>query len=240
MPTGEINWQWQLQTADVEPIEDVEVYDLDAFDVEKASIDLLKDTGAHTICYVNVGASEDWRSDADAFPEDVMGSVYPDWEDERFVDIRRLDVLGPILEARFDLCAEKGFDAIEPDNMDSWSADTGFPLTREDAIRFAKWMADEAHQRGLAIAQKNAPELTGDLVDAFDLAITEDCAADGWCGEMQPYLNSGKPVLTAEYTDRTSEHAFVDACKDQALEGVSLLLKHRDLDAWRDDCSTIG
>lgn len=239
-PPGKMVWQWQLQTADAEPIDGVDVYDLDAFDVERSTIDMLKETGAHTICYVNVGAWEGWRPDAEAFPAEIIGAAYPEWEDERFVDIRRLDVLGPILKSRFDLCADKGFDAIEPDNMDSWSADAGFPLSRDDAIRFAEWMADAAHERGLAIAQKNAPELTADLVEQFDLVITEDCAADGWCDEMQPYLDAGKPVLAAEYTDRMSEQRFATACDDPSLERFSLLLKHRDLDSWRADCRTVA
>ena len=53
--------------------------------------------------------------------------------------------------ARLDLCKAKGFDAVEPDNMEIYTNDTGFPLTYEDQLKFALWLADEAHKRGLAI-----------------------------------------------------------------------------------------
>jgi hypothetical protein len=48
---------------------------------------------------------------------------------EKWLDIRRIDLLAPILRARLDLCNVKGFDAIEPDNIEIYDNNTGFPLT---------------------------------------------------------------------------------------------------------------
>ncbi|WP_051717291.1 endo alpha-1,4 polygalactosaminidase [Streptomyces megasporus] len=64
--------------------------------------------------WVNADAWEDFRPDRDAYPPSVLGrgNGRPG---ERRVDIRRLDVLRPILAARMDMCAEKGFDAVDPD-----------------------------------------------------------------------------------------------------------------------------
>ena len=54
---------------------------------------------------MNAGGWEDWRADAAQFPDEVIGSNLDNWEGERWLDIRRLDVLGPIMEARMGLCA---------------------------------------------------------------------------------------------------------------------------------------
>jgi hypothetical protein len=56
----------------------------------------------------------------------VVGKELPDWPGEHWLDVRRLDVLGPILERRLDLCRQKGFDAVEPDNVDAYANDSGF------------------------------------------------------------------------------------------------------------------
>ena len=67
------------------------------------------------------------------------------------------------MEKRFDICKAKGFDAIEPDNMDVFElgAASGFPLTETDGIVYALWLAEAAHARGLGIGQKNAAGITG-------------------------------------------------------------------------------
>lgn len=235
-PVPGTSWQWQLAAAAVDPVLPVAVYGLDGEETDAATIARLRHMGIRTICYVNVGAWEEWRPDADDFPAEVIGEAWHDWEGERFLDIRRIDLLASIMEARIDACAHKGFDAIEPDNMDGWSAVTGFPLVRDDALAYARWLANTAHARGLAIGQKNAPDLADDLVEVFDFAITEDCAADGWCDDMLPYLRTGKAVFATEYADRTSPAAFQRMCADPALKGFSLILKHRELDAWREGC----
>ena len=239
-PEPGLTWQWQLADSDIEAVLDVDIYDLDGVETSPETIRQLKDRGIRTICYLNVGAWEEWRPDAEAFPESIIGASYPGWEGERFLDIRQLNVLAPIMEARLDTCAKAGFDAVEPDNMDSWDADTGFPLTREDALAYSRWLADAAHARGLAIGQKNAPELTSDLVAIYDFAITEDCAAGGWCDEMGAYKDAGKAVLATEYTDQTDIDGFRGYCMDPALKGLSLILKHRDLDAWRMSCDEVS
>ncbi|MBZ2199269.1 endo alpha-1,4 polygalactosaminidase [Occultella gossypii] len=232
-------WQIVLAAepdADVELLHGVTVYDLDGADSSPSHVAALAESGARTICYVNAGAWEDWRDDADEFPAEVIGAAYPGWDGERFLDIRRLDLLAPLMESRLDACAADGFDAVDPDNIDSYDTETGFDLTRADAVTYALWWASAAHERGLAVGQKNAPDLVGDLVDSFDFAVTEDCAADGWCAEMSPYSDAGRPVFAIEYTDRTGSGEFAGFCDDPDLSGFSLILKNRDLDDWRAGC----
>ncbi|WP_165962871.1 endo alpha-1,4 polygalactosaminidase [Occultella glacieicola] len=233
------SWQIVLAAepgAELAELDGVDVYDLDGADTAPDRVAALAATGAHTICYVNAGAWEDWRDDADEFPTEVIGAAYPGWDGERFLDIRRLEVLAPLMEARLDGCAAAGFDAVDPDNIDSYDTATGFDLTRADAVAYALWWASAAHERGLAVGQKNAPDLTEDLVGEFDFAVTEDCAADGWCADVSGYLDAGRPVFAIEYTDRTDTDAFHGYCSDPALAGFSLVLKNRDLDEWRAGC----
>jgi endo-alpha-1,4-polygalactosaminidase (GH114 family) len=194
------------------------------------------DPSAYTVCYMSAGTLEEYRLDARGFSDEVMGNSLPDWPDERYVDLRRLDLLGPIWEARLDACAEAGFDAVDPDNIDSFANDSGFPLTEGDAIAAALWLADAAHTRGLAIAQKNAPELTPRLVDVFDFAATEGCLTQGWCSEMAPYVDAGKPVLAIEYVE---DGATLDAlCSAAESAHLSLLVTTLDLPGTGERCPT--
>lgn len=187
----------------------------------------LEQEGVYTVCYMSAGTVEDFRPDVGDFPDEVVGKGLPDWPDERYLDVRRLDVLGPLWEARLDSCAEAGFDAVDPDNIDVYANDSGFPLTEDDAVAAALWLADAAHERGLAIAQKNAPELTGRLVGVFDFAVTEECLSQGWCDEVSAYVDAGKPVLAIEYAE---DGATLDRwCDEAEAAGLSLLVTTLDL-----------
>lgn len=231
-PPAGLTWQWQLGSAldfDVQAA----VWDID-LGVHSSVVDKLHALDAKVICYISVGSHENWRQDADQFPEEVLGNRYEGWSGERWLDIRRIDVLAPIMLARLDECAAKGFDGVEPDNMEVYTNDTGFPITYEDQLRYALWLADAAHKRGLAIGQKNAPDQTRDLVDVFDFAITEDAFYYGWAAELAPYIQAGKPVFAAEYTDLPGD--FAEACRRSQQLGFSTILKHRDLDAWVEVC----
>jgi len=113
--------------------------------------------------------------------------------------------------------------------MDSFEAGsaTGFPLTTADGLDYARWLAAQAHARGLALAQKNAASLTADLAGLYDGALTEDCFQDGWCAEVLAYPAAGKPVFMAEYTDTGVD--FAAACAWGQPRGFSPILKDRAL-----------
>ena len=59
----------------------------------------------------------------------MIGRRYEGFPDERWLDIRRFQLFAEPLERRFDICARKGFDAVEPDNIAGWENKTGFPIT---------------------------------------------------------------------------------------------------------------
>ena len=234
IPTPGMTWQWQLTGLPVDLGVDAEVYDLDLFETDAGTIADLHARGRRAICYLSVGSWEDWRPDSSDFPEDVIGEKYEGWPGERWLDVRRIDLLGPIMAARLRTCREKGFDAVEPDNIDGYDNHTGFPITYDDQLRYNRWLASEAHALGLSIGLKNDPEQAAELVLDFDWALTEDCFDQGWCGSLSPFLEAGKAVFVAEYADTGVD--FDRACAELPRAGFSPILKDRDLSAWRETC----
>lgn len=234
--TPEVNtsWQWQLNSP-VDQSVDAEMYDIDMFDNDANVVASLHTQGRRVVCYISVGSWEDWRPDADQFPASVLGKNYEGWPGEKWLDIRQIDLLAPIMRARFDQCKVKGFDAIEPDNIDGYTNDTGFPLTYQDQLNYNIWLANEAHARGLSIGLKNDPDQVADLLPYFDWAITEDCFADeGWCNQVEPFVAAGKAVFAAEYTDMGM--TLNQFCSQANAMNFNAILKHRDLDAYREAC----
>lgn len=228
-----LTWQWQIGDLDVDTSIEADVFDIDLH-VAPSIITDLHAKGRKIICYMSVGSYEDWRPDKDQFPAEVLGKDYDGWPGEKWLDIRQIDKLAPILRARLDLCKSKGFDAVEPDNMEIYTNDTGFPITYADQLRFALWLADEAHARGLAIGQKNAPDQVKDLVKIYDFAITEDAFFYRWAEEMVAFIQAGKPVFAAEYTDLDGD--FGSYCQESQKLRFSTILKKRGLDAWIQTC----
>lgn len=233
-PVVGATWQWQLQDTPVDRSFDVDVYDIDLFESGAADVAILHGEGRRVVCYISAGSWEEWRPDADQFLPELLGNDYEGWPGERWLDIRQIDRLAPVLRARLDQCKEKGFDAVEPDNIDGYSNDTGFPLTADDQLRFNRWLAGEAHARGLSIGLKNDPEQAAALEPAFDWAMTEDCFAEGWCEEMLPFIRAGKPVFAAEYTD--TGVALDEICPEADELRFSVIMKNRELDAERARC----
>jgi Glycoside-hydrolase family GH114 len=123
-----------------------------------------------------------------------------------------------------DGCARAGFDAVEPDNLDSWTRSRGL-LTRADDLAFAALLIARAHARGLAIAQKNAAEATraGRRL-GFDFAIAEECQAHRECGAYRRAY--GRRVIEVEYVDHGGRATFAAACRARGAE-ISVVLRDR-------------
>lgn len=234
-------WQWQLTGQGIDWSYSADIYDLDLFEVDASTVSRLQTSGSRVICYLNAGSWENWRPDADTFPEKLLGSDYQGWPGERWLDIRQLELLAPIMESRLDKCQAKGFDGVEPDNIDGYLNDTGFPLSYADQLAYNRWLAVQAHRRGLSIGLKNDVEQAEDLVNLFDWALAEDCFSESWCQEISPFQEDGKAVFAAEYTDRMTARFFKSkVCPRAESLNISVILKHRDLDAWRQNCPEQG
>lgn len=235
-PSGSDTFQWQL-SGTIDTTIPASVYDVDAFETDAATVSALHALGRHVVCYVNAGAYENWRPDAAAFPASVIGNAYAGWAGEFWLDIRNITVLSPIMQARLDMCKQKGFDAVEPDNIDGYQNATGFALTAQDQITYDTWFSQQAHDRALSIALKNDADQVSALGSAFDFALDEDCFAQNWCAQLQPFAAAGKAVFAVEYTDLTTSATFHGTyCPQAKSAGFFAVLKNRKLDAWRDTC----
>ncbi len=193
VPAQGTPWQWQLQgTLDLSV--DVPVYDVDGFDTSAETVAALHSRDRRVICYLSMGAWEDWRPDAARFPASVLGRANG-WPGERWLDIRQVELLAPALRERIRMCRDKGFDAVEPDNIDGYTNATGFPLTAQDQLVFNRWLAEEVHRAGMSIGLKNDLDQVPDLVDVYDFAVNEQCFQYDECDALRPFLEAGKAVL---------------------------------------------
>ena len=196
VPPKQLTWYWQLTGSP--KVEPVQATDMDGFDNSAATVADFHSLGQRVICYIDVGTWENWRPDASQFPSSVLGNSNG-WPGERWLDIRQLSVLEPIMTQRFEMCQQKGFDAVEPDNMDGYENSTGFPITAAQQLTYDTWVAQEVHSLGMAVFQKNDPDQASQLEPYFDGVIDEQCNQYSECSSYQPYLTAGKPVLNAEY-----------------------------------------
>ncbi len=196
-------YQWQLTfdngASGISMSSPATVYDIDGFDNSASVVATLHAQGKHVVCYIDVGSWEPGRPDAASFPASVKGAKMQGW-DEYWFDIRS-DLLKAPISARFDMCKSKGFDAIEPDNIDGYSNSTGFPLTYQDQINYNRWLAAQAHSRGMSILLKNDGDQAVDLWQNFDFALNEECYQYSECGYLQTYFTANnKDAIEVEYT----------------------------------------
>jgi hypothetical protein len=187
-----MRWDWQIGR--VTPLQRtgkraVDIYDIDGFLTTPAEIRAIHQrwqaaTLPHprTVCYLDM-AWEDYRPDASPapygryFPASALGNVYFGFPQERWVDFRQLDTLKPMLRERIAMCARKGFDAIELDDIDSFDppSTTGFHLTPGDAQNFLAYAYNEIHRYGMTGLWKNSPLLSWWGRRYADGAVVEEC-----------------------------------------------------------------
>jgi hypothetical protein len=94
----------------------VSIFDVDLFEAPTSTIRALHSKGIKVICYFSAGTGEDWRSDYSQFQPSDLGAGLPDWQGEKYLDLRSSNVLR-IMQARIKTAAGAGCDAIDPDNM---------------------------------------------------------------------------------------------------------------------------
>jgi len=164
--------------------------------------------GAKVVCYTSVGWAV-YQEDADQFPRDAMGKVMEDWPDERWGDPRKPS-LKAFLGKRMEACRSFGADAVELDNMDTESnkEENGIKITKQENIEAMIELAQMAHDRGLAIMQKNSGEMAKELEPFFDGIYIESCNHYRYkeCGMyMDAYGGKGKPIIMLEYPKNLSK-----------------------------------
>jgi len=209
------------------------VYDIDGFDNPASTVGALHLVGSHVICYIEVGAAENYRSDYSQFPAAALGNVMPGYSSERYVDIRNATVVG-IIESRIAMCAQKGFDAIEPDIDDSYTDSTGFPLTMSDDVGYNTALASYAHSLGVSYGLKNGddPAFARAMLPIVDFALDEQCFEYSTCGAFSPsFANAGKAVFEVEYNIATSTF-----CPTATVDGFNAVRFNVNLNGGRQPC----
>jgi hypothetical protein len=192
------SWYWQLD-GNVIPTRTARIYDIDMENNTPATIKALQAAGHIVVCYFSAGTWEDFRNDASKFPPNIIGNPVRGFSDERYIDIRAT-VVRSIMSARLVLAASKGCDAVEPDNVDGYANNSGFPLTAAEQITYDKFIASTAHAHNLRVALKNATDLVPRLARDFDFAVVEQCLQFQECPAYLPFIEQHKAVMLAEYT----------------------------------------
>jgi hypothetical protein len=229
IPAPYTTWQWQL-TGRLDQSVAATMYDIDLFDNSASVVASLHRQGRRVICYLDAGTYENFRPDAGSFPKSVLGKPNG-WPGERWLDIRQLQVLEPIMRKRIELCRAKGFNGVEADNVDGYTNDTGFPLTAAEQLTYNEWLARTAHGLGLSIALKNDLGQVPQLEPLFDYALDEQCFEFNECSQLRPFVTHRKAVFEVEYNLPTSRF-----CTRANADGFMAMRKPLLLSAGRQVC----
>jgi hypothetical protein len=200
------------------------------------------DEPVYSICYVNAfqtQANEQGVNRPDERANWPRGLVLarlgddPNWGGEYLVNISTAEKRRRAtrwVEQMINGCARKGFEAVEYDNLDSWTRFDGTPLAnrvpfeKRQALAYAKMLAERAHAKGLAVGQKNTVDVTSEQsrrVD-FDFAIAEECARYDECnGYRRVYANR---MIEIEYRRKDLRRA----CRALGDE-ISIVLRDRQV-----------
>jgi hypothetical protein len=210
------------------------VFDIDGFTNTAADVAALHSAGKKVICYIEVGALENYRPDASMFPPATLGNGVPNYASEKYLNINDATVLANI-EARIQMCAQKGFDAIEPDIDDSYTDDTGFTISEQDNVAYLTRLSDYAHSLGLAWGLKNGgdggnpAQFVPDVLPIVDFAVVEEPFFLKTIGTFYPtFYNANKAMFVAEYTNDTSSASTF--CPQALSDHVNAALFSVDLD----------
>lgn len=200
-----VGWTWNYVLSTTPDLSIVaNMYDIDGFDNSATTVSSIHAKGRKATCYIDAGTWENWRPDANQFPSSVLGANNG-WPGEKWLDIRQISILGPIMQARVNMCKSKGFDAVEFDNVDGYTNRTGFPLTATDEANYNTFLANMAHTAGLLVALKNDIDQINLLLPYYDMAINEQCFEFSECSGLKAFISANKPVFNVEYNLQTSQ-----------------------------------
>ena len=197
--------------------------------------------GIYAICYVNAfqtqgdDPSVDRPDERSNWPSELVLSELgddPGWEGEYLIDISTADKRAQAaawVEPMVRTCRDKGFEALEYDNLDSWgrfndtSVAADVPFGRDDAIAYAELLVELAHDHGMAAAQKNTVDLPRRVSReqiGFDFVVVEDCGRWDECQDYRDVFDDH--IVAVEYRKKD----FKETCQ---LHGDAISVVLRDL-----------
>ena len=208
--------------------------------------------GAYGICYVNAFQTQanepdvDRPDEKDNWPSDLVLTELgddPNWDGEYLIDLstpEKRTAAAAWVKPMTQECADKGFEAVEFDNLDSWTRFQDSPVAsqppfgRTEAVAYATLLVADAHAAGLAAAQKNTAELSRTEARTqigFDFAIAEECGRWKECGRYR--ANYGNLVYVIEYRKKD----FRKDCKNKKLR-KRLSIVQRDINVTQPGSGT--
>eukprot|EP00121_Abeoforma_whisleri_P007557 Awhi_evm1s6905 len=191
----------------------VKVVDVDGFDISSSDIENYHAKGMQVLCYISVGTVESWRSDVKDNKDDwdeIKGKNMDEWSGETWIDIvHKLSETKKLMRKRFEMCADKGCDSIEADNVDCYQTDcisgTSKSEKKKAQISYGKWQTQTAHGLGMSIGLKNSLDLIKDFINDYDYAMNEQCVEYGECHFLEPFHKANKAVFGTEYGEKDTE-----------------------------------
>jgi len=253
-PVG-ATWQWQLNPdsgqTEINTSIVADMYDIDGYANDATVVEKLKSLPGNSVanrsvtCYITAGTLENWRLDSENLDPQVLGNTYSGFADERWIDVRQLSKVGPWIKEKMQMCKDKGFDAIEFDNVDGWQPDnkTGLNITFEDEVAFIVYLANSAHDLGLTMAHKSNVEQIPQVLDYVDFAVVEECFAYKECTRSDPntdglygydmFIEAGKPVFEVEYKKYDPDN---NVCARANSLDFSTMYKKVNLGSYRVPC----
>ncbi len=203
---------------------------LDLADALPDEITTVKNNGAAAVCYFNGGSIDVEDEDFDSVAPLVIGRKLETEPTARWLDLRNIDEIAPMIRGRLDRCRDKGFDAALIGNLENYLFRSGFPIGERQQIAFNRFIADEAHKRGLSIGLWNSRSQIAPLADSYDFILVSGCFEDGWCNETGAFIEMGKPAFVVEFAE--SSRGDVEFCSANQTFGTMGIIKRRILDGW--------
>jgi hypothetical protein len=162
--------------------------------------------GRYNVCYVNGFQTQPdqqrfWRHHRNLVLRRGATPVVDSAWDEQLLDIgtaAKRHRLAAIVDRWTAGCARHGFEAVEYDNLDSFTRSHHL-LRRGQALAYARLLVRAAHRAGLAAGQKNLAGYDGTRI-GFDFAVAEECGRYRECGSYVRHY--GSRVLAIEYRRR--------------------------------------
>jgi hypothetical protein len=196
----------------------------------------------YSICYVNAFQTQanergtDRPDERSNWPRKLVLEELgddPNWGGEYLIDIstaKKRKRAAAWVQQMIRGCAKAGFEAVEFDNLDSWTRFDGTPLAKRvpfgkrEALVFAKQLARRSHRLDLAVGQKNTVDVNERRARkvGFDFAIAEECARYDECNRYRHA--HGDHVIDVEYRRRD----FVKACREVG-DDISVVLRDRNV-----------
>lgn len=222
---GLLTFDYRLDDFPSQLNEKVDVYFLDLYQTSVEEVQKLRDSGYKTACHFNAGSVGMEQKSMEKFPERVVGKSVMGSDGHRWLDIRAMKQLQPLIESQVQLCKSKGFDYLEPADLIGYMYDTGFKISEADQLAYNLWIADIAKKYGLLVGLSNAESQPKESLKSFDFLFFENCFERKICDDLDGFGLSGKQVFDVEYN--VSEELWPQLCEKAKRIGVYLTGKNK-------------